>query len=294
MNPSQEHALCSGGETTLHSHPHTVTLDQLHRMQQLQTQKIVSENTTLTGNNDIVFVDTSAGNVTVTLPAVSFGQEFTIVKVSALHTLTIAATSPNTVDGASSISYTTQNTVRTYKAGSADWQSVSGIVFDKFPHGAFSSTQTQSQTVINTAKLVSLNTTDYAYKTTRVAGDGIHVQVAGLYNIQFSIQLTNEQTQPHDAAVWLRKGSSSTPAVDVPYTSSVVTISGTHGGQSGYHVVAANFFVYLNVNDYIEFWWAASDLLVKLNALPPITTPFINPGSHSVVVTLSYVSSETA
>lgn len=160
-----------------------------------------------------------------------------------------------------------------------------------FPYGAFSSTTTQNISVIDTPTRVALDTTDYANGTYFVAGDGIHVEQSGIYNVQFSIQVTNDHNQDQDMAIWLRKGVGSGVAADIPYTSSVVTIAATHGGQPGYFVLAANFYVSLNEGDYIEFWWAANHLLVSLNALPPITSPFVNPGAPSVVVTTSYVSS---
>lgn len=161
----------------------------------------------------------------------------------------------------------------------------------EFPYGAFSSTQTQSVATINTPTRVTLNTTDFASGTSFVAGDGIHVEQDGIYNLQFSVQVTNSDTQIHDMALWLRKGTGTGTPVDIPYTSSVVSVPGTHGGQPGYHVLAANFYVELGGTDFVELWWSTNSTQVELNTLPPITTPFVNPGSPSVVVTLSFVSS---
>ena len=160
-----------------------------------------------------------------------------------------------------------------------------------FPYGAFSSTVTQAVSIIDTPTRVSLDTSDYLNGTYFVVGDGIHVEQSGIYNVQFSVQLTNGHNQDQDMAIWLRKGSGSGTAVDIPYTTSVATVSATHGGQPGYYVLAANFYVSLIDGDFIEFWWAANHLLVQLETLPPITTPFVNPGAPSVVVTTSFVSS---
>lgn len=288
--------LISGGDTFAHWHSEdrVPTQNFLHGLQQLMSQKAVSTNTTLSSKNDIVFVDTSAGDVTITLPNGAQGEEYTIVKLGATNKLIITSVAPLTVNGRVSVSYTTALSARTYKLNGTNWSHLTGAIWDKFPHGAFSSTQTQSISVINTPTLVTLNVTDYSRQTNRVSGDGIHVQQSGLYNLQFSIQVTNADPQIHEMAVWLRKGSGAGTAVDVPYTSSVVSVSGTHGGELGYHVVAANFMLYLDVGDYVELWWAANSLQVTLNTLPPIAVPFANPGAPSVVVTLSYVSSETA
>jgi hypothetical protein len=59
-------------------------------------------------------------------------------------------------------------------------------------------------------------------------------------------------------------------------------------------VLAANFYVDLNADEYIEFWWAASNTSVQLNYLPAITTPFASPGAPSFVATVSFVSNKTA
>jgi hypothetical protein len=165
-----------------------------------------------------------------------------------------------------------------------------GGKFLSAPYGAFQSTQTQSVSVINTPTRVSLNVTDFANDTYFVAGDGIHVNSAGIYNIQFSCQLTNTDNQTHDMDIWLRKGVGSGTAVDIANTASVQSVSSTHGGQPGYGVLAANFYVQLDAGDYIEFWWASNSLQVQMNYLPAITTPFISPGAPSFVVTITFVS----
>jgi hypothetical protein len=163
--------------------------------------------------------------------------------------------------------------------------SLTGGQYLNLPSGSFQSIVTQTASAANTPKLIALEVTDYANGIYRVIGDGIHTQQDGVYNLQFSLQLTNTDPQPHDMGIWLRKNG-----VDIPYTSSIVTVSGTHGGNPGYYIVAANFFVPLTTTDYVELWWSTNDVAVQLNALPPITTPFVNPGAPSAVVTLSFVS----
>lgn len=159
------------------------------------------------------------------------------------------------------------------------------------PFGSFSSTATQSVSVINTPTRVAFNTTDFANYTNFVSGDGIHVSKSGLYNVQFSIQVTNADNTSHDMAIWLRHGVYGGSIVDIPWSNSVTSVVGTHGGQPGYGVMAANFFVRLQATDYIEFWWSTNSLQVQLQALPAITTPFVSPGAPSIVTTLTYISS---
>lgn len=160
-------------------------------------------------------------------------------------------------------------------------------------YGAFQSNTTQTVAAAATPTRVTLDTTDYARGVSYVVGDGIHVEQAGIYNIQFSCQLTNDDTQIHEMDIWLRKGTDVSPAVDIPNTASVTSVAGTHGGLPGYHIIAANFFVELRANEYVEFWWAASSTQVKMNYLPAITSPFTSPGAPSIVVTVTFVSTIT-
>lgn len=160
-----------------------------------------------------------------------------------------------------------------------------------YPYGAFQSTANQTVSTINTPTRVALDTTDFASGMNLVIGDGIHVTNAGLYNVQFSIQVTNADTQIHDLDIWIRKGASGGTASDVAGTASVCSVVGTHGGQPGYQFNAANFFIRFNAGDFIEFWWSTNSTQVTLQALPAITTPFTSPAAPSAVVTLTWVGS---
>lgn len=159
-----------------------------------------------------------------------------------------------------------------------------------FPYGAFASHTTQTPDATNSPKRVVIDVTDYANDMYYVAGNGLHTKVAGIFNVQFSAQLTNADSQAHDVDIWLRQGSGSGTATDVANTASVATVPGTHGGQPGYYVLAANFYVKLQAGDFIEFWWASNSTQVQLNYLPAITSPFASPGAPSIVATLSFVS----
>jgi len=84
--------------------------DLLTRMQR-RKYRAASANTTLTEADDILYVDTSGGTVTVTLPlaASTPGKEFFIKKVAAANTLTVNPAGSDTIDGAASLSWTTDD-----------------------------------------------------------------------------------------------------------------------------------------------------------------------------------------
>jgi hypothetical protein len=157
--------------------------------------------------------------------------------------------------------------------------------FLNFPYGAFQNDSTITLGAINTPTLVPFGTTDYANGTYIVPGDGLHVEQAGLYNYQFSIQFRNTDTQIHDAFVWLRKNG-----VDIPGTMSAFSITQRHGGIDGYVIGAANFYVDLLEGEYVEMWWAATSVQIEMFSLPAITSPYRRPLSPAVVATLSFVS----
>lgn len=154
-----------------------------------------------------------------------------------------------------------------------------------FPYGMFQNNVTVTLGAADTPTLVPMTTTDYANGMYAVIGDGIHVQQAGVYNYQFSIQFRNTDTQIHDAFVWLRKNG-----VDVPATMSAFSITSSHGGTPGYVIGAVNFYIDLNDGDYVELWWAANSTQVDMYSLPATTSPYNRPLSPAVVATLSFVS----
>jgi hypothetical protein len=158
--------------------------------------------------------------------------------------------------------------------------------FLNFPYGAFQNNATITLSTVNTPTLVPMLVTGYANGMYSVPGDGIHVQQAGLYNYQFSIQLRNTDTQIHDAFVWLRKNG-----VDIVDTMSAFSITSRHGGVDGYVIGAANFFIDMVDGDYVEMWWAASSTQIEMYSIPAISSPYTRPLSPAVVATLSFVSS---
>ncbi len=87
-----------------------------------------------------------------------------------------------------------------------------------FPYGAFSSNQDQTTTA-NTATLMTLNTTDFANGVS-ISSSKMTVANAGIYNLQFSVQLENADNAPQDVFIWLKQNGvdivGSTGKVGIP------------------------------------------------------------------------------
>jgi hypothetical protein len=150
------------------------------------------------------------------------------------------------------------------------------------PYGAFSSDQDQTA-VVNTATLMTLNTTDFANGVS-ISSSKITVTTAGIYNLQFSAQFVNTDTAFQDVYIWLKQGG-----VDIPGSTGFVSIPNRHAGTDGHAIVGWNYFLSMTANDYIEIYWSVPNVAVTIQHLAASGTP-TKPSTQSVVATMSFVS----
>lgn len=158
-----------------------------------------------------------------------------------------------------------------------------GGAYLNFPYGAFSSDQDQV-TTINTATLMTFNTTDFANQVS-ISSSKITVVNAGIYNLQFSTQFQNTDTAFQDVYIWLRQNG-----VDIPGSTGFVSIPSRHAGTDGHAIVGWNYFLNMAANDYVEIYWSVPNAAVTIQHLAASGTP-TKPSTQSVVATLSFVSS---
>jgi hypothetical protein len=150
------------------------------------------------------------------------------------------------------------------------------------PYGAFSSDQDQTATV-NTATLMTLNTTDFSNGVS-ISSSKITVSSAGIYNLQFSTQFVNTNSNVQDVYIWLRQNG-----VNIPGSTGFVSIPGSHGGTDGHSIVGWNYFLNMAATDYVEIYWSVPNVAVSIQHLAASGTP-TKPSTQSVVATLSFVS----
>ena len=155
---------------------------------------------------------------------------------------------------------------------------------DKIPYGAFQDSTDQAAVSTTTAYAVTYNTTDYSNGITLSNSSRLNVTSPGVYNIQFSIQLANKDTQIQDVDIWFRKNGT-----DVAGSNSKFSVPNSHGGTDGHLIAALNFFIELAANDYIQIMWATTSTLVTIEQLPAQTSP-TRPTTPSVIATMTYVS----
>lgn len=155
------------------------------------------------------------------------------------------------------------------------------------PYGAFQDSTDQTATA-NTATVMKFDTTDFANGVSVVTSGGkasrLTVEQAGIYNLQFSAQFDNIDTQEHDVSVWLRQNGT-----DIVGSTGFIGVPSSHGGISGHLISGWNYFVKLNSTDYIEIYWSTPDTDVTIQAYAAGTSP-TRPSTASVVATLTFVS----
>lgn len=116
LTDTQFNQLTQGGECQIHSHPrHIMDADDFFNDEAAWPLREISANYTVRPNDGIVLVDTSAGNVTITLPHNDFNKEYQIVKVADPYVLTIVPTAPDTILGEVGVTVTAKLTSLHFK-----------------------------------------------------------------------------------------------------------------------------------------------------------------------------------
>lgn len=153
------------------------------------------------------------------------------------------------------------------------------------PYGSFFSTATQTAASTTTAYPITFSNTDSSNNITLSNSSRLNVAYAGIYNLEFSLQLSNLYTAPIDINVWLRKNG-----VDVANSNSLFGLAARKGPTDPFHNLGAlNLFVQLSAKDYIELVWCTSDVNGTIKYLAAQASP-TRPATPSVIATLSWVS----
>lgn len=136
-----------------------------------------------------------------------------------------------------------------------------------------------------TAYPLFFNSTDFSNSVSLADTTKMSVSVAGIYNMQFSVQLQNEDNTPQDVYLWLRQNGTdiigSTGKVGMPQRKAV--------NNPSHDIKGWNYFLSMNAGDYVEVWWSTDGVNVTIPNY--IATPLpTKPSTASVVATLSFVS----
>jgi hypothetical protein len=106
---------------------------------------------------------------------------------------------------------------------------------------------------------------------------------AGVYNLEFSIQLSKTNGSSSDIYLWLRQQN-----FDVPFSATAMTIQ----GNTQKLVAAWNFYVTVAAGDNVQIMWTSTDTSVQITAAPATAVngihPYI-PEIPSVIMTVEQV-----
>lgn len=107
---------------------------------------------------------------------------------------------------------------------------------------------------------------------------------AGVYNIQFSIQMLTFDGTIDNVTIWFRKNG-----VDIPYSAGIATVPAIHGGSPGTAIISWNLVEPMNAGDYIQLLFTSDTGNTVAATYPPGTSP-VHPASPSIIVTSTFVS----
>jgi hypothetical protein len=161
---------------------------------------------------------------------------------------------------------------------------------DTAPYGQFSDDTDQAATTIAAANILGLSTTDLGNGVYLSNGDRINFRNAGVYAIQFSIQVVNSTNDVQSIDIWFRKNGT-----DIPASNSKFGIKPRKSSGSDSQLIAATMVLFeLAADDYIQIAWRPTNIGVSFEHFAAVTasagvTPDI-PETPTCFVTVQYIA----
>lgn len=122
--------------------------------------------------------------------------------------------------------------------------------------GSFWATDSQTYTGGTTGQPMYVTVTDPdSNGISIVANSRVTFANAGVYNVQFSAQITDSDNPAGDANIWFNYNGAT-----IPESNTIVHMS----NQNGYYVAAWNYMKKVNSGDYIQVMWNTTDSGVYL------------------------------
>lgn len=148
-------------------------------------------------------------------------------------------------------------------------------------YGTFWSGTDQTAAATNTGYVVTYGTTGLTRGVTLVDSSKVKVGYAGDYNVQFSVQLANDDSQDQDVWLWLKKNGT-----NVADSGGRVSVTSKHGSTKGHYIAIWNVFLTLAANDYVQLFWETTSTLVSIEHLDAAGD---HPAAPSAIITINRV-----
>ena len=189
--------------------------------------------------------------------------------------------------GTSAITLTSANTATTVRGDAINLQTsasvgiVGSAVSYNRVYGQFQYDTTVTPVAADTAYVFPLGTADLNNIATVGSTSRLIAGAAGIYNLQFSVQVDNvDNSNDHDAYIWLRKNGS-----DVVGSMGRTTVTKNNAGSL--KIIAWNYIVSsANVTDYWEIAYAVSDTDVTF---PAFAATAFGPSTACIITSLTPV-----
>ena len=160
-----------------------------------------------------------------------------------------------------------------------------GGQYIQLPLGSFYDTTDQTAASTTTAYPITLNSTSISNGVKILNSSELHFTYAGYYNIQFSVQLANDDNATQDVDIWFRKNGE-----DIADSNSRFGLAPRKSAGDPYHVIGAlNFIVGVTSNDYIQLYWRTSNTNTYIEYYTAPSSP-TRPAIPSVILTATLVS----
>ena len=162
------------------------------------------------------------------------------------------------------------------------YENLDGPFIGEAKWGSFYSLATQTNPTANTTNIMSFSNYDPSNNGVQFVptySNRIKVDMSGVYNIQFSAQVNLTQGSSADIYIWLRKNGANLPD----------STGKEHLTHDNGQIIAWNYIITLNANDYIELVWSSSNTHVQLLYQAASGSP-TKPAVPSIILTVSSVS----
>jgi hypothetical protein len=228
-----------------------------------------------------------AGGVTGLTPATATTGNVTL---SGLLNVANGGTGQSTyTNGQLLIGNTTGNTL-----GKSTLTAGSGIAITNGPasvtiasdkaYGSFYDTTTQSAAAL-TVTAITFNSTELSYNVSiGTPTSRFVVAKAGIYNIQFSAEISNPSAAIDDVTIWLRQNG-----VNIPNSAGIVGTPSKHGAINGHTIIGWNYILQAAANDYFELYWITDNGTTQILTYPASTVAPIHPQAPSMILTVQQV-----
>lgn len=156
---------------------------------------------------------------------------------------------------------------------------------DTAPYGAFSNNTDQTAPSAGSSAVVLWDSTEFSNGVYLSNSTRLNVRNAGVYNVQFSLQLQNNSNDGQHADVWFRVNGT-----DVTDSASRFGLPARKSTGDPSHLIGSmNIFLDLNAEDYVEIAGAVSSTDVSLEHFAA-DTGIPRPAIPAAIVTLTYVA----